>query len=88
MKFASVHVDKPNAFQRTFLWSDKTEIELFGLNNKWCVWSKGETLKPKNTKPSTMIVVAKYSGAVMLPVVLVDNTNGRNIQTEDHLQII
>lgn len=42
LKFAVAYLDRQNAFWRRVLWSDETEIELFGHNGK----NKGEAFKP------------------------------------------
>lgn len=45
LKFAVAHMNR--LFWRRVLWSDKTEIELFGHNGKRYVWkSKGGAFKP------------------------------------------
>lgn len=46
-------MNKPNAFWRKLLWSDETEIELFGHNDKRHVWGRnGEAFKPKKIVPT------------------------------------
>ena len=49
LRFATAHGDKDRTFWRNVLWSDETQIELFGHNDSRYVWRKrGETCKPKN----------------------------------------
>lgn len=57
LKFATAHIDKPNASWRNVLWLDKTNIELLASERG----SNGETLKPKNT----ITIVKSGSGNIM-----------------------
>ncbi|TWW62316.1 hypothetical protein D4764_04G0009630 [Takifugu flavidus] len=53
LKFAADHMDKDKTFWRKVLWSDETQIELFGHNAQQYVWRrKGEAFNLKNTMPT------------------------------------
>lgn len=43
-------MDKANALWTRVSWSDETNIELYGGNDRWYVWtSNAEVFKPENT---------------------------------------
>ena len=53
MKFAKDHLDDPEEEWEKVMWSDKTKIELFGLNSTRRVWrKKKDEYNPKNTIPT------------------------------------
>uniref|UniRef100_A0AAY5JXT7 Transposase Tc1-like domain-containing protein n=1 Tax=Esox lucius TaxID=8010 RepID=A0AAY5JXT7_ESOLU len=58
LKFANDHLDDPEKEWEKVMWSDETEIELFGLNSTRCVWrKKKDEYNLKNTIPT-----AKHGG--------------------------
>ena len=40
MRYAKAHMDKPEAFWKKILWSDETNMELFGHNTRRYAWRK------------------------------------------------
>uniref|UniRef100_A0A3Q2CFB6 Tc1-like transposase DDE domain-containing protein n=1 Tax=Cyprinodon variegatus TaxID=28743 RepID=A0A3Q2CFB6_CYPVA len=53
LKFAREHLDKPEAFWKSILWTDESKIELFGHNHRRHVWRKVNTeFKEKNLLPT------------------------------------
>uniref|UniRef100_A0A8C7SUX3 Transposase Tc1-like domain-containing protein n=1 Tax=Oncorhynchus mykiss TaxID=8022 RepID=A0A8C7SUX3_ONCMY len=53
LKFANDHLDDPEEEWEKVIWSDKTKIELFGLNSTRHVWrKKKDEYNPKNTIPT------------------------------------
>ncbi|KAI4905257.1 hypothetical protein NFI96_004828 [Prochilodus magdalenae] len=53
LQYAKNHVDNPQRFWDTFLWSDETKLELFGPMAQRYVWRrKNEAYKEKNTLPT------------------------------------
>ncbi|KAI4887109.1 hypothetical protein NFI96_003144 [Prochilodus magdalenae] len=53
LKFAHDHLDDPEDSWEKVLWSDETQIELFGLNSTRRVWrTKNDEYHPKNTIPT------------------------------------
>ncbi|KAI4875718.1 hypothetical protein NFI96_005575 [Prochilodus magdalenae] len=62
LQYAKNHVDKPQRFWDTVLWSDETKLELFGPMAQIYVWRrKNEAYKEKNTLPT----VKHGGGSVM-----------------------
>ena len=62
-RFATAHSNKNRTFWSIVLWSDGTNIELFGHNDHCYVWrKKGEACKLKNTIPT----VKHGGGSIML----------------------
>uniref|UniRef100_A0AAY5K006 Transposase Tc1-like domain-containing protein n=1 Tax=Esox lucius TaxID=8010 RepID=A0AAY5K006_ESOLU len=58
LKFANDHLDDPEEEWEKVMWSDKTKIELFGLNSTHRVWrKKKDEYNPKNT-----ILTVKHGG--------------------------
>uniref|UniRef100_A0A8C7FSQ9 Transposase Tc1-like domain-containing protein n=1 Tax=Oncorhynchus kisutch TaxID=8019 RepID=A0A8C7FSQ9_ONCKI len=63
LRLATAHGDKDRTFWRNVLWSDETNIELFGHNDHCYVWRiKGEACNPKNTIPT----MKHRGGSIML----------------------
>ncbi len=63
LKFAREHLDDPEEDWENVIWSDETNIELFGKNSTWRVWRrKNAELHPKNTIPT----VKHGGGNIML----------------------
>ena len=63
LQFATAHRDKDHTFWRNVLWSDETEIELFGHNDHhYVLMKKWEACKPKNT----ILTVKHGGGSIML----------------------
>uniref|UniRef100_A0A3B4ZPX8 Tc1-like transposase DDE domain-containing protein n=1 Tax=Stegastes partitus TaxID=144197 RepID=A0A3B4ZPX8_9TELE len=63
LQYAKNHVDKPQRFWDTVLWTDETKLELFGHMDQRYVWRrKNEAYKEKNTLPT----VKHGGGSVML----------------------
>ncbi len=59
---AKMYLDRPVEFWNIFLWSDVTQLELFGPINQWNVWSKkGKVNEQKNT-----ISMVKHGGGPVL----------------------
>ena len=53
LEFATQHLDKPMTFWENILWSDETNIELFGCHKTQHVWRKNGTAHhPQNTIPT------------------------------------
>ena len=51
--FAREHLDKPEAFWKSILWTDESKIELFGHNQNCHVWRKANTaFQEKNLLPT------------------------------------
>ena len=62
LQFAKVHLEKPAKFWNSVLWSDETNIELFGRNNVSYFWRwKGSAYNPKNTIPTV-----KFNGGIIV----------------------
>uniref|UniRef100_A0A8C6UUN8 Glycosyltransferase 2-like domain-containing protein n=1 Tax=Neogobius melanostomus TaxID=47308 RepID=A0A8C6UUN8_9GOBI len=62
LKFARSHMEDTATVWKKVLWSDETEIELFGPNAKRYVWSKPNTAhRPECTIPSV-----KYGGGSIM----------------------
>lgn len=63
LQYAKNHVDKPQRFWDTVLWSDETKLDLFGPMDQRYVWRrKNDAYKEKNTLPT----VKHGGGSVML----------------------
>ena len=63
MRYAKKHPGESEVMWQKVLWSDKTKMELFGLNAKRYVWRKPNTAhQPKNTIPT----VKHGGGSIML----------------------
>ncbi|KAK3543638.1 hypothetical protein QTP70_025991 [Hemibagrus guttatus] len=63
LKFAREHLDDPEEDWENVIWSDETNIELFGKNSTCRVWKrKNAELHPKNTIPT----VKHGGGNIML----------------------
>ena len=63
LKFAKEHLDDPEEAWEKVMWSEKTKIELFGINSTRCVcWKGNAEYNPKNTIPT----VKHGSGNLML----------------------
>uniref|UniRef100_A0A8C5R6B6 Transposase n=1 Tax=Leptobrachium leishanense TaxID=445787 RepID=A0A8C5R6B6_9ANUR len=61
-QFAKMYLSKPKSFWENVLWTDETEIELFGKAHHSTVYRKwNETYKEKNTVPTV-----KYGGGSMM----------------------
>ena len=53
LKFAKTHVNSPESFFSTILWTDETKMELFGHMDTSYGWrKKGEAYNPMNTIPT------------------------------------
>ena len=53
LRFAQSHVDTPEDCWKNILWTNETEIKLFGLNEKHYVWRRANTaFQHKNHVPS------------------------------------
>jgi hypothetical protein len=52
LRFQTTHVDKDCNFWRNVLWSDETEIELFGHNDHRYVWRKKRGRLARRRTPS------------------------------------
>ena len=53
LKFAKEHLDDQEEALEKVVWSDKTKIELFGINLNRRVWRKRNAeYNPKNTTPT------------------------------------
>lgn len=62
LKFARLHVNKPDSFWRTILWSDEPKYNIFGSDRHRRVWRKPkEALKTKNLNPTV-----KHGGGSLL----------------------
>ncbi len=62
LKFTCDHLDDSEADWRKVIWSDKTELELFGHDTTKTVWCwAGEAYKPCNTIPT-----AKHGGSSIM----------------------
>lgn len=62
-KYATEHLQKPDAFWKRVLWTDEVKIELFGHYQQRYVWrQKGETFHEKNALPT----VKHEGGSIML----------------------
>ena len=62
LKFVRQHKENENSFWERVLWTDETEIELFGHNYRNYVWRKdGEANSPKNT-----VSTAKFGGGSIM----------------------
>ncbi|KAI4876413.1 hypothetical protein NFI96_000578 [Prochilodus magdalenae] len=58
LKFATEHINDSARDWEKVLWSDKTKIELFGLNSTRRVWRKKNTeCDPKNTLPTGVFLL-------------------------------
>jgi hypothetical protein len=63
LRSATAHGDKDSTFWRNVLWSDETNIELFGYNDhRYVRRKKEEACKPKNTIPT----VKHRGGSILL----------------------
>ena len=60
LRNAKNHSDDSEAMWLKVLWSDETNMELFGLNAKRYVWRKPNTAHHPNIKPNRM----KFSGMI------------------------
>lgn len=62
LEFARLHVNKPDSFWRTILWSDEPKYNIFGSDRHRRVWRKPkEALKTKNLNPTV-----KHGGGSVL----------------------
>ena len=62
LEFAKRHVKDSESMRERLLWSDKTKIELFGLNAKHYVWRKTTTVH----HPSNIISTVKHGGGSIM----------------------
>uniref|UniRef100_A0A8C5LMJ6 Transposase n=1 Tax=Leptobrachium leishanense TaxID=445787 RepID=A0A8C5LMJ6_9ANUR len=63
LQYAKSHVDKPQKFWDSFLWTDETKLELFGPMDQRYVWRrKNKAYEEKNTFPT----VKHGGGSLML----------------------
>uniref|UniRef100_A0AAY5KQ43 Transposase Tc1-like domain-containing protein n=1 Tax=Esox lucius TaxID=8010 RepID=A0AAY5KQ43_ESOLU len=63
LKFAKENLNDSEEIWVKVLWSDKTNIKLFGINSTRCVWRRGNAAyDPKNTIPT----VKHGGGNIML----------------------
>uniref|UniRef100_A0A3Q3KMZ5 Tc1-like transposase DDE domain-containing protein n=1 Tax=Monopterus albus TaxID=43700 RepID=A0A3Q3KMZ5_MONAL len=63
LKYATGHLQKPDAFWKQVLWTDEVKIELFGHNQQRHVWrKKGAAFHEKNTLPT----IKHGGGSIML----------------------
>ncbi|KAI4900378.1 hypothetical protein NFI96_000696 [Prochilodus magdalenae] len=63
LQYAKSHVDKPQRFWDSVLWSDETKLELFGTMDQRYVWRrKNQAYEQKNTLPT----VKHGGGSIML----------------------
>ena len=57
-QYAENHINKPQKFCNSVLWSDETKLELFGPVNQWYIWRrKNKAYTENNTLPTV-----KYNG--------------------------
>uniref|UniRef100_A0A8C5QAL0 Transposase n=1 Tax=Leptobrachium leishanense TaxID=445787 RepID=A0A8C5QAL0_9ANUR len=63
LQYAKSHVDKPQTFWDSVLWTDETKLELFGSMDQRYVWRrKNKAYEEKNTLPT----VKHGGGSIML----------------------
>uniref|UniRef100_A0A8C5MZ74 Transposase Tc1-like domain-containing protein n=1 Tax=Leptobrachium leishanense TaxID=445787 RepID=A0A8C5MZ74_9ANUR len=63
LQYAKSHVDKPQKFWDSVLWTDETKLELFGPMDQGYVWRrKNKAYEEKNTLPT----VKHGGGSIML----------------------
>lgn len=63
LEFAKLHIDKPQSFWNSILWSDESKFNVFGSDGRIRVWrKKNEALKLKNLNPT----VKHGGGSVMV----------------------
>ncbi|XP_062849643.1 zinc finger protein 638 [Trichomycterus rosablanca] len=58
LNFAREHLDKPEAFWKSILWTDESKIELFGHNHRCHVWRKVNTAYKENN----LLPTVKHGG--------------------------
>ncbi|KAI5107574.1 sterile alpha motif domain-containing protein 9-like [Silurus meridionalis] len=64
LQYAKSHVDKPQKFWDSVLWTDETKLELFGPMDQRYVWRrKNKAYEEKNTLPTV-----KHGGGSIMPV--------------------
>ncbi|PAA51081.1 hypothetical protein BOX15_Mlig033219g1 [Macrostomum lignano] len=74
LQFANAMLSKPDSYWQSVLWTDETKIELFGRNEKQCVWHKPNTsFEQKHLKPT----VKHGGGSIMLWVCFAAAGTGR-----------
>lgn len=87
LRFAAAHKDAPDALWRKDWWTDETKTEVFGHSDDRFVWRW--KVRPLNLRTqyelSNVTVAASCSGAVMLPVILVQKVGGK---IKDYLWIL
>ncbi|KAI4893104.1 hypothetical protein NFI96_020620, partial [Prochilodus magdalenae] len=74
LQYAKSHVDKPQRFWDSVLWSDETKLELFGTMDQRYVWRrKNQAYEQKNTLPT----VKHGGGSIMLWGCFASNDTGK-----------
>ena len=74
LQYAKSHVDKPQKFLDSVLWSDETKLELFGPMDQCYVWRrKNQAYEQKNTLPT----VKHGGGSIMLWGCFASNGTGK-----------
>ncbi|KAI4904828.1 hypothetical protein NFI96_006812 [Prochilodus magdalenae] len=74
LQYAKSHVDKPQRFWDSVLWSDETKLELFGTMDQRYVWRrKNQAYEQKNTLPT----VKHGGGSIMLWGCFASNGTGK-----------
>ncbi|KAI4904395.1 hypothetical protein NFI96_007379 [Prochilodus magdalenae] len=74
LQYAKSHVDKPQRFWDSVLWSDETKLDLFGTMDQRYVWRrKNQAYEQKNTLPT----VKHGGGSIMLWGCFASNGTGK-----------
>jgi hypothetical protein len=90
-KFAKRHLNDSQTMRNKILWSDKTKIELFGLNAKNHFWRKPGTIPKVEHVGGNIMLWGCFSGAVPGRLVRIEakmnRAKYREILDENLLQI-
>ncbi|CAK9809367.1 Transposable element Tc1 transposase [Anthophora plagiata] len=62
LEFAKAHVNKPNSFWETVLFSDESKFNIYGSDGRIMVWRK----KNEHLKPANMCPTVKHGGGGVL----------------------
>ncbi|KAK3517972.1 hypothetical protein QTP70_028539 [Hemibagrus guttatus] len=81
LEFAKRHLKDSQTMRNKILWSDKTKIELFGLNGKRHVWWKPGTA---HHLANTILTVKHGGGSIMLWGCFSVAETGRLVRIEDN----